>query len=340
MLLIMKHRTIPIRIQKNEVLLRRLPKNHKVRAEIEEDQAKRWAGYRGEAALDFHLSKLPADEYMIFHGLRLTNGQYFFQIDTLILSSKFALILEVKNISGKLYFESQFNQMIQTTHNGEQKGYSNPIEQASQQARELEKWLMKRSIRLRVEFCVVISRPSTILQSSSENILIHQKITHVQYLLNKIEKLDMTSKQTPLTNKELKKISKTFLKEHTPEKFDILNFYKISQDEVIKGVLCPVCISVSMKRIGGVWICQRCTLKNSDAHLKAVTDLFLLNNDQPISNQEFRDFLQVNSPHISRRLLKSLNLPQTGTNKGRRYHPHPNFHLISELNTITAKSTQ
>lgn len=335
--MIMKHRTIPLRIQKNEVLLRRLPKSHKARPGIEKDQAKRWAGYRGEAALDFHLSKLPVNEYMIFHGFRLTNGQYFCQIDTLILSSKFALILEVKNISGKLYFESQFNQMIQTTHNGEQKGYSNPIEQASQQAGELEKWLVRRGINLQVEFCVMISKPSTILQTSSENNLISQKVTHVQYLLSKIK---MAINKTPLTNKELKRISNILLKEHVQEKFGILNFYKTSKDEVIKGVLCPECISVSMIRKNGVWICKSCKLKKKDEHLNAVTDLFLLNNDQPIPNKEFRDFLQLESPDIARRILDSLSLPQTGTSKGRRYHPPPDYQLISELYTSTAESMQ
>lgn len=75
---------------------------------------------------------------MIFHGIRLTNGKYFFQIDTLILSAKFALILEVKNFSGTLFFDPQFKQMIQTTLNGEERGYPHPIEQANLQAEELK----------------------------------------------------------------------------------------------------------------------------------------------------------------------------------------------------------
>ncbi|WP_198029723.1 nuclease-related domain-containing protein [Bacillus sp. J33] len=303
-----------------------------MRSEIEKDQAKRWAGHRGESSLDFHLGKLPEKEYIILHGIRLTNRQFFFQIDTLILSKKFALILEVKNLIGKIYFDPQFNQMIQTTPYGEEKGYSNPIEQASQQARELQKWLTKRGFHLPVDYFVVFSKPSTILQSTSGNNQIHQKVIHAQYLVSKTEKLGMTFKENYLEYKVLKKISKNILKEHTPETFDILNFYKISKNEIIKGVLCPVCISEPMTRRDGVWICKACRIKSSDAHIKTITDLFLLNNGEPITNMEFREFLQLSSPHISRRLLESLNLPQTGTNKGRRYHPPPNYQNMTDLN--------
>ncbi|WP_053433731.1 hypothetical protein [Sporosarcina globispora] len=150
----------------------------------------------------------------------------------------------------------------------------------------------------------------------------------------------MAIKQTPLTDKELKKISKAILKEHAPGKFDILNFYKISKDEVIKGVFCPVCISVSMKRRDGAWVCKGCSIKSNDAHIKAITDQFLLNNDEAITNKELRDFLQIKSPHISRRLLDSLSLSHTGTNKGCRYHPPPNYQNITDLNTSTAKLPQ
>ena len=117
--LIVKRREIPIRLQKLEALSRRLSKDHSIRPQIEEELLRRWKGYRGEQSVDFYLNKLPEKEYMIFHNLRLENENYYFQIDTLILTSYFALTLEVKNISGTLYFESTFSQMIQITSNGE-----------------------------------------------------------------------------------------------------------------------------------------------------------------------------------------------------------------------------
>ncbi|MBU8880911.1 NERD domain-containing protein [Bacillus sp. FJAT-29790] len=106
--MIAKERLIPLRMLKNEALLRRIPKHHVKRTIIEKDQTRRKAGYRGEEASDYYVNQLPDKEYTIFHDLRLLNEQNYFQMDTLILSPKFALILEIKNISGTIYFDSSF----------------------------------------------------------------------------------------------------------------------------------------------------------------------------------------------------------------------------------------
>lgn len=316
--LIVKERTIPIRIQKNEALLRRLSKDHIKRQEIEEDLRKRWAGYRGEQSVDYYLGKLPEKDYLIFHGIRLSNGKYNFQIDTLILTEAFALILEIKNFSGILYFDSTFNQWIQTTQAGE-KGYPCPVEQANQQRQELKKWLEARNVNIPIDFLVIISKPSTILKTANGNTPILQKVLHVQFLLDKIQKLKY--KETILNHKELKKLSHRMLKEHRPEIFDILTFYKIYPTEILTGVLCSNCVSIQMTRCYGNWICPKCRQKDPHAHVRTVDDYFLIFNDTPLCNRKFRNFLHLSSPYIANRLLLSMNLPFTGSRKDRLYHP-------------------
>ncbi|MED3574727.1 nuclease-related domain-containing protein [Cytobacillus praedii] len=315
--MIVKERSIPIRIQKNEALLRRLPKDHIKRQEIEEDLRKRWAGYRGEQSVDYYLGKLPEKDFLIFHGIRLSNGEYFFQIDTLLLTPYFALILEIKNFSGTLYFDPMFNQWIQTAQTGE-KGYPCPIEQANQQKQGLKKWLEARNISIPIDFLVVISKPSTILKTAHGNTPILQKVLHVQFLLDKIQKL--TSKETILKHKELKRIARLMVKEHRSETFDILSFYKVIPSEIISGVFCANCMSIQMTRCYGNWICPECKQKDRHAHVRAVEDYFLLFNDTPLSNQRFRDFLHLTSPYIANRLLLSMNLPFTGSRKDRLCH--------------------
>ncbi|MED1098241.1 MULTISPECIES: nuclease-related domain-containing protein [Bacillus] len=90
-------------------MLRNLPSNHPKIPLITEELKKRTAGYRGETALDFPLSFIAEKDYFIFHDLRLQDSSRYFQMDTLVLSQKFALILEVKNIAGSLYFDPTFN---------------------------------------------------------------------------------------------------------------------------------------------------------------------------------------------------------------------------------------
>ncbi|MFE8696525.1 nuclease-related domain-containing protein [Cytobacillus sp. FJAT-53684] len=321
--MIVNERTIPIKIQKSEVLLRRIPENHWKRAEIVSDLAKRWAGFRGEQAVDFPLSKLPEKDYLIFHGIRLSNGKYSFQIDTLILTAFFALILEVKNYAGTLYFDPILDQLIQTNPNGEVKGYANPIEQARQQQIELEKWLKKRNIFIPIEFLIIISKPSTIIQTAPGYMKMLQKVLHVQFLLSRIEKISSSYKKEIISSKELKKVCRALLKEHTPETFDPLQFYKILSNEILTGALCDKCQStLPLERHYGTWFCPKCQTKDKNAHIRAINDYFLLNNDPSISNQQFREFLHLSSASIAKKLLISMNLPFKGHYKDRVYLPH------------------
>ncbi|MBN8201631.1 MULTISPECIES: nuclease-related domain-containing protein [Bacillaceae] len=328
--MIVKKRNVPIRILKNHALLRRLPNNNKAYVEITNDLARRIAGYRGEQAVDFHLSKLSEKDFYIFHGLRLTNGKYFFQIDTLILTSRYALILEIKNYAGTLFFDPVCNQLIQTNSSGEEKGYANPVEQANQQLRELKKWLNHKDSKLPIEFLVVISKPTTIIKTNPNSVHLLQKVKHVQYLTSEIEKLSQTYNEH-IDLKELKRISRQLMKENHPETFDALNFYKIPFSDIKAGVICPSCHTTFMKRLFAAWHCQKCNSISREAHSHALVDLFLLNNNQPVSNQEIRHFLGITSRTVTLKLIQSLNLPHTGTNKGRRYHPPLNCQNFTDL---------
>jgi hypothetical protein len=72
-------------------LLRRLKQNHPKRKQLAEELARRLAGYHGEESLDFYLTSLPEKNWMIFHDLNFSDGEYNYQIDTLMVSPKLAL---------------------------------------------------------------------------------------------------------------------------------------------------------------------------------------------------------------------------------------------------------
>ena len=128
--MIVKKRTVPIRVLQDKALLDRLSKNHKKYPTILENFKTFNTGYLGERNIDYYLEILPEKDYLIFHGLRLEYKSQHFQIDTLILTSNFALILEVKTIKGTLFFDTKFKQMIQIL-DGKKKGYPYPITQVT-----------------------------------------------------------------------------------------------------------------------------------------------------------------------------------------------------------------
>ncbi|MBM7660464.1 hypothetical protein JOC85_001236 [Bacillus mesophilus] len=127
--MIAKKRNYPIRIKKLEALLRRLPKSHMKRGDIEEELAKSYAGFRGEQSMNYHFDYLDKKKYTIIHDLRLFDQNHYFQMDTLILSTRFLLIVEIKNIIGTLIFDKSFQQLIRS-YNGKEDAFHNPLIQA------------------------------------------------------------------------------------------------------------------------------------------------------------------------------------------------------------------
>lgn len=99
---------MPLKIDMLEALMRRLPHGHAKQPAIIEDIKKIKAGYNGENRVFQSLKSLPEKEYLLFHDLRLIGSSFPFQMDILVLTSSFLLILEVKNMAGEIFFDKAF----------------------------------------------------------------------------------------------------------------------------------------------------------------------------------------------------------------------------------------
>jgi len=314
--LIIKQCEIPIKARLLEALLYRLPAAHPKRSVLESELGKCMAGYRGEQSIDSVLAALPEKEYLLFHDLRIPSTPYHFQLDILILSSSFLLILEVKNIAGEIYFDDDFHQLIQTKHDQAQ-AYDDPILQVNRQRTELLQWLTSKKLPIMpVETLVVSANSLTIVRAKSKEIT--EKVVRRNSLALKINSLAAKHQEDILSKKELKRLTNLLLKAHTPYIPKLLTTYKISANELFTGVQCPNCKALPMKRKWGKWHCQSCSYCSSDAHLVAIHDYSLLIKPT-ITNRELRDFLRLDSASVALKLLQSLNLSYSGTTKDRVY---------------------
>lgn len=315
--MIARERPVPMKILATETLLNRLPASFEKRPLIEKDLAKRKAGHRGELAVDYYVHKLPEKDFIILHDLRLQNDKDFFQIDTLILTPTFALNLEIKNISGTLYFDSAFKQLIRVKNETEE-GFFDPISQAEHQRANLKTWLAAKNMFMPIECLVAISNPSTVIKSSPQHDKAFEKVLHGHEILNRVGKLKKRYAEVKMTNRELTKLTKLLIKSHQPEEVDVLALYKIEESSLLTGVQCPTCGVFGMKRIYGTWCCSKCQVKAKDAHLKAMLDYYFLRG-KTINNRQFREFLHIQSGDVAQKLLKSMNLPHSGVKKARKY---------------------
>ncbi|WP_080844084.1 NERD domain-containing protein [Cytobacillus gottheilii] len=316
--MIVKERSIPARIFSLEVLSERLLISHPKVPLIQQDLMKVSAGYKGEKAVSYYLDFLPPNDTFIFHSPRLPSGKHYFQIDYLILTQRFALILECKNFYGTLYFDQSFNQLIRTA-NDKEEGFQDPISQAKWQQQQLRQWLYNNNIQLPIEFFVVISNPSTILKTNPQNQHALKKVIHGHSLLEKIEEVNQRYKIEHLDMTRIRKLNKQLLKSHTPDSFNALDRYGIRPEEIITGVRCPNCGHLPMMRAKRTWLCPKCGAKDRQAHVKALQDYFYLMGSS-ITNKQFRDFVHLESEDTAQKMLKTLNLSHSGEYKARIYH--------------------
>jgi len=317
--LIKKSVKMPIVLEKLQALERRLPKNHEKYPLIKSDLKDRLSGYYGERDLFYYLSFFSNNDNFIYHDLRLpTSDCKHFQMDGLIVCSTFVVILETKHLSGDIFCDSTYNQLIHTYEN-RKKRYKDPLAQVKRQRHHLIKfleWFHFPSVP--IEYFVVFTNESCILTTDNKAHPFAQRFLHAENLIEKL--FHLTSKyQTPILNlNKMENLNKLLLENNTPKDYDILKNYKISPKELQCGVICPKCHALPMIRVSGKWFCPSCHFSSKTAHEQAVTDYFLLIKPS-ITNKECREFLCLDSRDHAKRILLSMNLSVKGNKKVRVY---------------------
>jgi ribosomal protein L37AE/L43A len=317
--MIVKERETPLVIKKLQSLVRRLPSNHAKFAEIIDDLSKRTAGYNGELSIDYPLSFLPAEDYFIFHDLRLYHDPHFFQIDTLLISRKFIYVIDVKNIAGALYFDRDLQQLVRVK-DGVQEVLPDPITQMKRHESLLQGWLTRnRLVDIPVVSAVVLSNPLSHFRSTLEHPHLSQVVIHRDAIPDKINQLSEKFLGNQISSEELNRLIELLKEQCIPLDPAVLEKYQISVSALKLGVLCPHCSHSPLPRLYGTWLCPRCKVKCKDAHVTAFIDYAMLFG-QTITNQEAREFLMVDSAPVVKRLLLNMKFPFAGSNKGRVYH--------------------
>ncbi|MDR6999338.1 nuclease-related domain-containing protein [Neobacillus niacini] len=310
--------TLPLIIPKLEAAIRDLPSDHPTLPAILQEFSNQMRGYQGQKSLVFYLKQLDMKKYDIIHDLRLFDGEYYFQMDILILCTSFFLVLEVKNRGGEIIFEKNFDQTT-LKQNNKRTRIKNPVLQAKTQAKKLRKWLQDRNHPVPpIMYLFVNSKEETVIITDTNNYEINRNICNSEGLLGKIELIE-NSCQERMEPKDLRKITRLLLANHVPDDPDILEKFKISPKDLLPGVRCPNCHTRPMIYQRGFWYCRDCGKKFKDAHVQRINDHFLLIKPT-ITNVELRALLNISSRRVAYTILTSMDISFSGTNKGRVYY--------------------
>ncbi|MGW6298345.1 nuclease-related domain-containing protein [Peribacillus butanolivorans] len=315
----------PMKMLKLEALSRRLSPNHPKQKKITNDYRKIRTGFNGESSIGKELKDL-SKKYQVFHDLRLSRDESsFFQMDFLIISTNYCIIIEVKNFAGLLYFDRTYPQLIRTK-DGQEQAYLDPLIQVDVQKSRLINWLnLHKFPLLPIETLIANANSNTIIKTTPGHASIFKQITGKETLISKIQTLEKKYPSAQLTQRQRNKLSNTFLQKNTPHNPDILKWYQISETDLLKSVHCPECSILQMQRHWGKWTCAHCSYSSKDAHIQTLRDYALLIRPK-ITNKQARLFLQIESIDIMQRILSTMELPYTGQYKNREYNLDGLFH--------------
>ncbi|RKQ34345.1 NERD domain-containing protein [Oceanobacillus halophilus] len=300
-----------------KVLDIRLRADHPEKEKVRSDLKIKYAELKGEREVAYTLDFLDKSKFVVMHNLRLPDHNGHFQIDTLILTEKVFLVVEVKNWQGTVIF-SENGQVTRIPPDGSEEGYKNPVDQAETQSYRLQQWLLQHNLSdIPFEYLVVISFPKTIIKPSSPNVTIPHEVIHNSKLIFRVQEIVSKYDKQIRNMGQLKRLAKTLADAHVPPK-NILSKYNFTDSDLIKGVFCPECGTVLMTKINTKWHCKQCEYSSDEAYKYALLDYRLFYGDW-ITNKIAREFLLIASPTVVQRILKKVCKTAEGKNRWRRY---------------------
>ncbi|KOP77916.1 hypothetical protein AMS59_14880 [Lysinibacillus sp. FJAT-14745] len=311
--MLLKKREVSSKQLALEMLGRRLPKSHPKSTYYQEMLNRTRAGYAGEQRVDREWQEIYLEHaHYLLHDVQLkAEGESIHQIDTLLMSRNFVLIVEIKNIVGHVEYMEDNHQFIRITSDGKVDGFRNPFDQVKRHARFLHQIFQKAGYHIPIVYMIVSANPNMIMTPS----LSAQPIIHVSGLAEKVEQLFTQHQQVYLSEKVLRELSTHILKMHKPTQWTC----DMRMDELKKGVLCSKCdYRFVMQYRQGKWQCEKCGEVDNQAFNDALKDYRYMYGEL-ISNSLFQDFFGISCVKTVYKILKSLQLQEVGAKKNRKY---------------------
>jgi len=261
----------------------------------------RGAGESGEKEvltyLRESLHKIPSYVLHNFHA-RIPN-QFAIQIDYLIITHHYILMIEVKNIKGRITFRQNPPQLIREL-DGEVLALDCPFSQLDRNLLHFKKLLGQT--QLPIYSMVVWANRSANLEgapsSSPHKLLFLKQLPHY---LNQLEKLPKQDAQLASLVKRLKSRATPFYIPYLCER------HGITASELIQGLICLYCYTPMRLHIR-TWVCPKCRVNNTHMLEENILNVFDLLGDS-LQMKELKQLL----PFLYSRNLG--NLMRTGTIK-------------------------
>lgn len=311
--MLLLERTKPHQLSYTQALVRRMCCTDEEWSNYHNRLSNLQAGFYGEQRSDRELADftIPHKHYLL-HNLELLNPQGFpHQMDSIVFSTHFLLSLEIKNITGQLFYKSSHHEFGRIRQDGTKENFPDPFEQAYRHKLFVEKLLHSWGMTLPVEYAIVITNQHAMLDES----LYGLPIFHVSGLRRFINQLFKKYPKLCMTEETFEMAARRFidaLHRTMPKR-------RVPLDRLKKGVLCEHCeFQAVMQYTAGNWHCSSCSTRDKKALRQAMDDYRLLVNEH-ITNKEFRNFVGIESMQVASKILSRLGLEKISDKRGRVY---------------------
>lgn len=280
-----------------------------------ENQIKRIdSGYYGELKVDNHLATtLLPDPHFIFPGYHaLLSSKRYVQIDTLILTPNYILLLEIKNIRGRVEF-LQNPDRLRRTSNQVEEYFSCPITQLKRNHYALKLILQGLNFELPPIYpTLVFANRNCEIPISDERVPILFPLQVENYIarLNQLPVI-LSKQQLSKVRQHLKKNEIIYYQE------DVLEKYGVEMHSLNRGVFCCNCTG-TLQLLKRKWICTECGVVEANPIPRTVLHLLQLSSDfqKPAT---IREWLHLQNQKIIYRACRELNLKSSSRGKGLLY---------------------
>ncbi len=221
---------------------RTAPEN--VKSQLEQDIKMLSYGIAGEKNVAFELNNcyMPI---LVLHDLRIEYDGLTAQIDYLVITKRFVLIIECKNLIGNIEVNNNGDFIRTTEYKGKYKkeGIYSPITQSmrhiemikkirkSRQNNFLTKALFEKFFHETYKSVVVLANPKTIINMKFAKKQVKEKIIRCDQLIEHIKKNINEKKHEIFKEKDMYELAEFFLSLHTPNTVDYTKKYFIGESE-------------------------------------------------------------------------------------------------------------
>ncbi|MGN7385550.1 nuclease-related domain-containing protein [Sporosarcina sp. SAFN-015] len=308
-------RNEPEELSQLERLLIRLPSNHPQHETISKKYNQVKAGYIGETYVDRVLNEIAFPQgTVILKDITLEiNPDFLIQIDTLIISPTIAFLLEIKNFTGTVHFDEISGKTIKIAPNGTVDKYDCAIHQVDRAATGLTEWLKQHNIDIPIEPILVMANNKTEIPEFPQSVTLKFAKQLPRYIRNFI------TDNPQLNTSQIYQIAKTINLNRRKWWNEMpCKRFKISPNDLKRGVLCQTCNEPATRVRGHSWYCKACKKNSKDALQQSIDDWFLLVSPT-ITNRQIRIFLELKSCSAASVVLRQSNLRRHGASRSTTY---------------------